>query len=534
MQQTPPRGVLAGGAETGGAVPGLAAPVTSMGLALSAFWASRLMFPDLGEAFLSSSKIAMICALLALAFAGRRVLPSGRMLLALGCALLLAQAVSTAAVLGAPLAAGPAALTGAVAGVAAGCIAAAAQYAALLALVARGPRDAAIGVSLPYLLATAADAALVAAPHVAVAPCILAFEALALPGAALCLGGAAPDAGPRGAPAAAADAGTPAPAPGPCSPFERFHIAYGASYEVFVLFMALLMLVQGAYAQFSHYGSLSQGDLYGVWSDAYALLVRAAVMAACVIAAGRMGPGAVISVCEPVWIIGLAASVLLYARGGLVVGALVLKTGLYILQVCSLVLAVQLAGRRRAEAGFIVGTMAALVLLGQASGLVFHWTGLGGTGSYGFVSAFAVLALGLLACFHVATYAFPMFGSRLSRERSQGGGSRPVGALESMGFDGADPLVQSHLAFLDRFRGFCAENDLTEREQQVLYEALRGYTAENISKNLGIAVVTVKTYLHRVYARAGVGGKQEVLAMMEGAAPGGGPSEGGPGGADRA
>ena len=72
-------------------------------------------------------------------------------------------------------------------------------------------------------------------------------------------------------------------------------------------------------------------------------------------------------------------------------------------------------------------------------------------------------------------------------------------------------------------RRLAEEAGLSEREQEVLFEALRGYTVAAIARRRGISQETVKTYLKRAYARAGCSNKQDLLAVMDeeaGEAPG--------------
>lgn len=70
--------------------------------------------------------------------------------------------------------------------------------------------------------------------------------------------------------------------------------------------------------------------------------------------------------------------------------------------------------------------------------------------------------------------------------------------------------------------GFAAQFDalavrcrLTAREREVVLEALHGYSRTNIAKKLCLSPETVKTYLNRAYAKAGVTSKQELVAAIE-------------------
>ena len=69
--------------------------------------------------------------------------------------------------------------------------------------------------------------------------------------------------------------------------------------------------------------------------------------------------------------------------------------------------------------------------------------------------------------------------------------------------------------FSQRFEQFCIECGLTEREREVLVEAVHGYSRDNIAKKLYLSPETVKTYLKRAYTKAGVTTKQDLIAAVE-------------------
>ncbi|WP_303203257.1 response regulator transcription factor [Raoultibacter timonensis] len=59
------------------------------------------------------------------------------------------------------------------------------------------------------------------------------------------------------------------------------------------------------------------------------------------------------------------------------------------------------------------------------------------------------------------------------------------------------------------------EAQLTEREKEVLREAMHGYSIDNIAKHLNLSSQTIKTYLSRSYSRLGVASKQAVLELLD-------------------
>ena len=56
---------------------------------------------------------------------------------------------------------------------------------------------------------------------------------------------------------------------------------------------------------------------------------------------------------------------------------------------------------------------------------------------------------------------------------------------------------------------------LTDREQQVLTEFARGRSFERISQTLFISRTTVKTHLRRIYVKADVHDRQQLLDALD-------------------
>ncbi len=74
------------------------------------------------------------------------------------------------------------------------------------------------------------------------------------------------------------------------------------------------------------------------------------------------------------------------------------------------------------------------------------------------------------------------------------------------------PAVDGFAAQLERF---CSQYELSAREREILVETIHGYSMENIGKRLYISRETVKTHLRHIYRKANVGGKQELLALID-------------------
>lgn len=62
-----------------------------------------------------------------------------------------------------------------------------------------------------------------------------------------------------------------------------------------------------------------------------------------------------------------------------------------------------------------------------------------------------------------------------------------------------------------------AERRLTSREQEVLFLLARGMSRQRIARTLSVSPETVKTHVHRIYAKLEVHSRDELIAMVEGA-----------------
>ena len=89
--------------------------------------------------------------------------------------------------------------------------------------------------------------------------------------------------------------------------------------------------------------------------------------------------------------------------------------------------------------------------------------------------------------------------------------SPEVSSALAAGAQGSSPVDP----FAQQFDILCERVRLTPREREVLAEAIHGYSRTNIAKKLCLSPETVKTYLNRAYAKAGVTSKQELVARIE-------------------
>lgn len=75
--------------------------------------------------------------------------------------------------------------------------------------------------------------------------------------------------------------------------------------------------------------------------------------------------------------------------------------------------------------------------------------------------------------------------------------------------------VQDTTAFAEQFELLASQIHLTQREKEVIGEALRGHSRSSIANKLALSPETVKTYTNRAYAKARVNSKQELIALIE-------------------
>ena len=69
-------------------------------------------------------------------------------------------------------------------------------------------------------------------------------------------------------------------------------------------------------------------------------------------------------------------------------------------------------------------------------------------------------------------------------------------------------------AFESKLLVFVDANGLSARELEVLRLVLTGNDAQNIASKLVISVGTVKSHLHRIYKKAGVSGRDELVGAF--------------------
>jgi DNA-binding CsgD family transcriptional regulator len=276
--------------------------------------------------------------------------------------------------------------------------------------------------------------------------------------------------------------------------------------------MAIMVyfLIQGLFANITGLGGVGENAFYDHSVGIYVIGVRVLVLLVCIFVGDTLKPTIVISACALLWATGLLLVSLPQHDLTHFFGALTLEFGCYALQVLSLVIAVQYSRRDKSRANQITLAMIALIFSNHITRLLSVSLSL----DLGFeINAIAVVSLICLWCV-VCTVLFHF----LSVYRISGLLSMEPSCITPPAFTSAiarNSLIERELRFGSRFQYLCEDKNLTEREREVLFEAVHGYTIDHIAKKLSLSSETVKTYLGRAYARIGTNSKQGVLKMMD-------------------
>ena len=77
----------------------------------------------------------------------------------------------------------------------------------------------------------------------------------------------------------------------------------------------------------------------------------------------------------------------------------------------------------------------------------------------------------------------------------------------------AEPAVQETPGVAIKL--LAEDHGLSKREVEVLELVAKGYNAKRIAQEMVVSYNTVKSHLHRIYAKLGVHGQQEVILLVE-------------------
>ncbi|WP_296013047.1 helix-turn-helix transcriptional regulator [uncultured Adlercreutzia sp.] len=295
-----------------------------------------------------------------------------------------------------------------------------------------------------------------------------------------------------------------------------------------MVFVTLLAFVWGIVAELSGGGTIA---FFDTTSEFVVIGVRLVLLAFCLFAGTTFGFGTVAGVCSLCWSAGILVLMLAGNVFGAAVGGVVVKAGLYGLQVLMLVLAARYVGMHPARGVFVMGVVSFALLGGQVSRFGCYLTEV----IPGFQLEESVLLAWAWWCLVMAAVAaIGGLAAAAHRSRAHAGGAEAA-AVEDERAEGASegaavlpahdstvpfllgdsPLRQRGIEFCLKFEEFCEAKSLSDRERDVLFEALHGRTVEGVAEVLFLSRDTVKTYLSRAYARAGVNNKQAVLRLID-------------------
>lgn len=286
-------------------------------------------------------------------------------------------------------------------------------------------------------------------------------------------------------------------------------------------FVSVLLLIQGVYSQITGVGGTGNTHLFNMVAEIYVAGVRAAVLAYCLIARSELSVPRIAMCASLIWLAGIPAVTFLWGTDAWLVGSLMLNSGRYILLPIVSIFGVQMARHHSGGATMLVFLAIAAV-------------------NSCYVSRFAVLAVMVdpisigtetllvisFCSMWIVACAIPSFilirqrlRSQKPHETSSSKAAQPVSTNKADGVSAesgiSDPVFMRELAFYRRFEDMSNEAQLTEREKEVLREAMHGYSIDNIAKHLNLSSQTIKTYLSRSYSRLGVASKQAVLELLD-------------------
>jgi DNA-binding CsgD family transcriptional regulator len=274
-------------------------------------------------------------------------------------------------------------------------------------------------------------------------------------------------------------------------------------------FVASIAFIWGIFAQLSGQGTIA---FFDAASEIVVISVRIILLVFCIYAGTRFTFRSFVAFISTLFTTGILIIGLIPDDAGFAIGGIILKSGLYVVQVLVLVLAIRAVRTNRTKSIFLISLVFFVGLFGQFSRLGgYLFVDLGNLLSVQAPSA-AGIALGILIIVLLVVLVpdkqrVPDLNLNSIDTKDH---LRPSRVL-----DVDETIAEREMDFIIRFSRLCDEIKLSDRERQVLFEALHGYTINGIAAKLFLGRESVKTYLSRAYSRAGVKGKQEFLKMLD-------------------
>ena len=285
------------------------------------------------------------------------------------------------------------------------------------------------------------------------------------------------------------------------------------------LCLAIVLLATGVLVNLTGVGGTGENAFFDLSVNIYLILVRVAVVA--FVAAWPHLPGPVgvtaFGICG--FALGSGMVVVLWNTPEKFFGAMVVESTLYVLQALILVAGMGVARQAPAHRDEILLATIGLDFANHITRLLtpFFAHDLTSVTSHA-VGSVAAVSLGCVAA--CATWGW-VRATTLARSGGQSAGGvdtqSGVDAQSSVAREGRqDPIFTRELAFYRTFCVIAERARLADREREVLYEAMHGYSADHIAERLAVSSQTVKTYLSRAYQKLGVRTKQEALRLLDG------------------
>lgn len=256
--------------------------------------------------------------------------------------------------------------------------------------------------------------------------------------------------------------------------------------------------------------TMGGSGLYGAPNELAAAICPLVLIAYGARSVESISYGKVLAICVPLLSCGFATLPWLGGTNGLV-GQILIKTGFIVYQVLFWVLLLGKIHDDPRHAYMYSGLFLGLFMLAKTIGRMVRFSP-----DSGIAAALLSWQVATAALWVICTYTLIFFivASGPSPSAMFSVRSRPTpDAQEPAG------LAQPADSFASKLDAFCRQYGVSPREREVMELAVHGFTLRAIGSQLYITEDTVKTHLHRVYAKVGVSSKQGLIAMVDGYDP---------------
>ena len=275
----------------------------------------------------------------------------------------------------------------------------------------------------------------------------------------------------------------------------------------------LVLLTTGVFVNFTGIGGTGSNAFFDLSVNIYLILVRVTVVAYVVMRPGRPTLVGLTAFGVVGITVSVVTTVLAWDTEIRFFGAMAVESVLYVMQPLILVVGMEVGRTYQGKTGEI---LLAAIGVDFANHVTRLLTPFFSTGSLADLSGLtvahvAVLSLGCICLCAVAGWLLDNTREHASNENASVDAETPSDQAGSLD----DPVLLREIAFYRNFRTVADSARLADREREVLYEAMHGYSADHIGERLAVSSQTVKTYLGRAYQKLGVRTKQEALRLLD-------------------